>query len=107
MLMALRSRLLAEWTERRKDAAAPGHENNDDFADRAREATEHELAFAELAAEENQLVEIEAALARLQSGSYGLCEETGLPIKPPRLRALPWTRFGHATAERRERAKHL
>ena len=107
MLTALRSRLLAEWTEHRKEAAAPGHDNNDDFADRAREVTEHELAFAELAAEENQLVEVEAALVRLHNGSYGLCEETGLPIEPPRLRALPWTRFGHAAAERRERAKLL
>ena len=76
--------------------------NNDDFADVAREASEHELLYAEMAAEGDQLSEVEAALERLRLGTYGLCAETGESIDPERLRAVPWTRFCLAAAQHRE-----
>lgn len=50
----------------------------------------------------NQLVEIEQALARIESGSYGICEETEETIEPERLRAIPWTRLSIEGAEIRE-----
>ena len=68
----------------------------------ARENSEHELLYAELAAEGEQLAEVEAALERLRLGTYGVCAETGEPIDPERLRAIPWTRFCLAAAQRRE-----
>lgn len=49
-----------------------------------------------------QLVEIEHALARIERGVYGICEETDEPIEPERLRALPWTRLSIEGAEIRE-----
>ena len=33
---------------------------------------------------------VEAALARLDDGSFGACVRCGLPIAPERLEALPW-----------------
>jgi DnaK suppressor protein len=36
------------------------------------------------------LAELEAALARLDDGSYGTCLRCGRPIAPERLDALPW-----------------
>lgn len=50
----------------------------------------------------NQLVEIEFALARIDNGSYGICEETEEPIEPDRLVAIPWTRLSIEGAEIRE-----
>ena len=49
-----------------------------------------------------QLVEIEMALARIENGSYGICEETEELIEPERLRAIPWTRLSIEGAEIRE-----
>jgi len=50
-----------------------------------------------------QLLEIEWALARIQSGEFGVCEETHEPIEAARLLALPFTRLSIEGAEIRER----
>lgn len=49
-----------------------------------------------------QLVEIEMALSRIQSGNYGVCEETEEAIEAERLLAIPWTRLSIEGAEMRE-----
>ena len=49
-----------------------------------------------------RIVEIENALARIERGNYGICEETDEPIEVERLRALPWTRLSIEGAELRE-----
>lgn len=49
-----------------------------------------------------QLMEIESALARIENGSFGYCEETEEEIEPERLRAIPWTRLSIEGAEIRE-----
>lgn len=50
--------------------------------------------------EERLLEEIDAALKRIDDGSYGVCEVDGDPIEFDRLQALPWARthLKHATA---------
>ena len=48
------------------------------------------------------LMEIDFALARVDSGTYGICEETEERIESERLRALPWTRLSIEGAELRE-----
>lgn len=50
----------------------------------------------------NQLLEIEYALARIQNGNFGVCEETGEPIEIDRLLAIPYTRLSIEGAEIRE-----
>lgn len=49
-----------------------------------------------------QLMEIESALARIEKGLYGICEETEEMIEPDRLLAIPWTRLSIEGAEIRE-----
>ncbi|MES2802377.1 MAG: TraR/DksA family transcriptional regulator [Bdellovibrionota bacterium] len=49
-----------------------------------------------------QLLEIEIALARIESGNYGICEETDELIETERLLAIPWTRLSIEGAELRE-----
>lgn len=49
-----------------------------------------------------QLIEIESALARIESGAFGYCEETEEPIEADRLLAIPWTRLSIEGAEIRE-----
>lgn len=50
----------------------------------------------------SQLLEIEFALSRFESGTYGICEETEEPIEADRLLALPHTRYSIEGAELRE-----
>lgn len=50
----------------------------------------------------NQLMEIESALARIENGTFGFCEETEEQIEAERLRAIPWTRLSIEGAEIRE-----
>lgn len=50
----------------------------------------------------NQLLEIEFALARIEQGKFGICEETEEPIETERLLAIPWTRLSIEGAEIRE-----
>ena len=39
------------------------------------------------------LADIDAALQRIEDGTYGTCEVCGEPISPDRLAAIPWTRL--------------
>ena len=50
----------------------------------------------------SQLMAVEMALARIEQGCYGVCEETGEYIEPERLIALPWTSLSIEGAEIRE-----
>jgi DnaK suppressor protein len=63
-----------------------------DPADQASETFEREKDIAILEQLENDLAEIEAALQRLDDGSYGIDEVTGDPIAPERLEAYPVAR---------------
>ena len=51
---------------------------------------------------QRQLAEIEKALARIEQGSYGICEVTGDEIEPERLKAIPWTSCSIEGAEIQE-----
>jgi DnaK suppressor protein len=48
------------------------------------------------------LKEVEAAIDRVEAGTYGICEVCGNPIEPARLEAMPSTRFciAHASSAR-------
>ena len=50
----------------------------------------------------NTLLEVEFALARIELGTYGVCEETSEPIELARLMAIPYTRLSIEGAEMRE-----
>lgn len=50
----------------------------------------------------HQLLEIEMALARMERGTFGICEETEELIEADRLLAIPWTRLSIEGAEMRD-----
>jgi len=62
-------------------------------AELATETIERELDQTVVAHAETELLEIESALARLDTGTYGLCEDCGKPINEERLEALPFARY--------------
>ena len=61
-------------------------------ADTASETFEREKDLSILEQLENELAELQAALERVDAGTYGIDEETGRTIDPARLDALPTAR---------------
>lgn len=102
VLLALRERLLAERQARLTEAAQPLEPHSLNPADSASDELDHNVALAMLSAEQDALLEIETALHRIHTGTYGRCEITGKPISAARLQAIPWTRFAHSTEVQRE-----
>lgn len=64
-----------------------------DLADLSTDNYELENTLGLVGSERGLLAEIEQALARIQSGTYGVCEGDGQFIPRARLRAIPWTRY--------------
>jgi RNA polymerase-binding transcription factor DksA len=61
-------------------------------ADQGSETFEREKDLSILEGLESELAEIEAALQRIDDGTYGIDENTGEPIDPARLEAIPTAR---------------
>lgn len=73
-----------------------------DPADRATQEEEHALELRTRDRERKLLKKVEQALARIEDGSYGWCEETGEPIGIQRLLARPTATLTIEAQERRE-----
>ncbi|NMG37484.1 RNA polymerase-binding protein DksA [Azoarcus sp. TTM-91] len=78
---------------------------NADPSDRATQEEDYTLELRVRDRERKQLQRIEQALARIQNGTYGWCEETGEPIGIPRLLARPTTTFSLEAQEHHEARK--
>lgn len=63
----------------------------EEAAQRATEGTQ-QRGIAER--ERALLAEVDRALAKIETGTYGVSEKTGAPIPYDRLRAVPWARQG-------------
>ena len=102
-LLALRDYFLAERHEHARAAREPLETFSMSMADAATDEFDHVLALSALSAEQSALYEIDEALARIENGTYGICELSGEPISAARLNSLPWTRFSEAVEEQLER----
>lgn len=63
------------------------------MADQGSDEFEQTLSLGIAASQRRLLVEIEAALDRIDDGVYGICEMTGGAIQKARLEATPWCRY--------------
>ena len=73
------------------------------MADMGTDNYEQEFTLGLVEKDRNLLREINAALAKIQNGTYGICEGTGKPISKPRLEAQPWARYSIEHARQLER----
>jgi DnaK suppressor protein len=94
-LEELRAQLVEERDRLHARAGLPpsGHVEVGDAQDHAAEEAEHDRAMQLGNHERARLGEIRAALARMDDGSYGVCEETGEAIPFARLKLEPTTRY--------------
>jgi DnaK suppressor protein len=100
-LLELKERLGGDLSELEKEALRPvGGEASGGLsdvpvhpADLGNDNYEVELALDLIESEEQVLVEIEDALARIEQGTFGRCENCHKPISKERLEALPYARY--------------
>ncbi len=78
-----------------------------DFADRATSETDRALELRARDRQRKLIAKIDAALARIEDGSYGFCEETGEPIGLKRLDARPIATLSLEAQERHERREKV
>jgi DnaK suppressor protein len=95
-----RAELIAErdhlTTQLQQLGRAPGTTELDfdeGFADSGQVTAERGEVDALAGSLTETLTEIEAALAKLEAGTYGQCEDCGQAIAPARLEAMPSARF--------------
>ena len=77
--------------------------NIPDVADRASEETDRALELRTRDRQRKLISKIDAALRRIDDGSYGYCEESGEPISLKRLDARPIATLSVEAQERHER----
>lgn len=78
-----------------------------DIADRATSETDRALELRARDRQRKLIAKIDAALARIEDGSYGYCEETGEPIGLKRLDARPIATLSLEAQERHERREKV
>lgn len=102
-LQAEKQRILDLYQQDLKAGQQTGDFGTEDLVDQANAAWNRELNFALSDGERKQLLLIEAALERLEQGTYGFCLHSGEPIAYPRLHAVPWARYTVDIQERIEK----
>lgn len=102
-----RNRVLSGFDRHVSEALEDGDVLADEI-DIAQRSTDQAWLFRFADKERKLLIEIEAALEKMRSGEYGLCEGTDEPIGYKRLELRPWTRYsvGYKELLEREKAQH-
>ncbi len=83
------------------------NENHADIADRASSETDRSIELRARDRQRKLIAKIDAALKRIEDGSYGYCEETGEPISLKRLDARPIATLSIEAQERHERRERI
>ena len=78
-----------------------------DIADRASSESERALELRARDRQRKLIAKIDAALERIDDGTYGYCEETGEPISLKRLDARPIATLSVEAQERHERRERV
>jgi len=102
-LLNWRSALIAEADATIEELRDDSHHEVGDEADRASREAVQALDLRTRDRYRKLLGKIDAAIARIDNGSYGWCEETGEPIGLARLEARPVATLCVEAQERRER----
>ncbi len=89
------------------DALQQDNANLPDLADRASSETDRAIELRARDRQRKLISKIDAALARIEDGTYGYCEETGEPISLKRLDARPIATLSIEAQERHERREKV
>src|SRR6188472_806279 len=83
------------------------NQNHSDLADRASSETDRAIELRARDRQRKLIAKIDAAILRIDDGTYGYCEETGEPISIKRLAARPIATLSIEAQERHERRERV
>ena len=83
------------------------NQNHPDLADRASSETDRAIELRARDRQRKLIAKIDAAIQRIEDGTYGYCEETGEPISLKRLEARPIATLSIEAQERHERRERV
>ena len=89
-----------------KDDAGDLSSYGQHMADAGTDTFDRDFALSLVSSEQEALSEIEAAIQRIKTGSYGICEMTQKPIAKERLLAVPFTRYSAEAQKEIERNRY-
>ncbi len=92
-LLDLRGRLTQQMSGLAKESTEQLDGYSLHMADSGTDNYDRDFALGMLSSDQDSLHEIDEALKRIETDTYGVCEWTGKPIPKARLNAIPWTRF--------------
>jgi len=83
------------------------NQNHPDLADRASSETDRAIELRARDRQRKLIAKIDAAIQRIEDGTYGYCVETGEPIALKRLEARPIATLSIEAQERHERRERV
>ena len=103
-LLDLRDSLVSQMNGVARETLRGGESGESAFgmhqADAGSDSYDRDFALNLLSQEQDALYEIDEALKRIESGTYGFCEVSGEPIPELRLEAMPFARLTVACQEK-------
>lgn len=103
LLLGIKEQILNNLSEKSKEDLHIDSDEVIEEGDQAQTYLNQNLSFGLRERDLFKLREIEAALIRIDDGTYGLCEELEEPISKKRLQKVPWARLSIEAAEQLER----
>lgn len=98
-LLILRERVSGEYSTLKGDNMA-ANQRDPSLSDQGTDTFDREMELNMMGSEQEVIFEIDAALRRIEKGTYGICELTEEVIPKARLLALPYVRYTvHAQSE--------
>jgi DnaK suppressor protein len=106
MILAKRREIVGDMSSMEREALRTSGTNLSNLplhmADMGTDNYEQEFTLGLVEKDRKLLRDLNDALAKIQNGSYGICEGTGKPISKARLEAQPWARYSIEYARKME-----
>ena len=107
-ILAKRREIVGDMSSMEREALRSGGGTNLSnlpihMADMGTDNYEQEFTLGLMEKDRKLLRDLNDGLAKIQNGTYGLCEGTGKPIGKARLEAQPWARYSIEYARKIER----
>jgi DnaK suppressor protein len=93
LLLRMRADLLREVSESYAACRELGQDGVPDIGDMSANAYSRDVLFNLSETQRQQILDIEAALERLDKGEYGICMNCGESIAPRRMEVRPFSRY--------------
>jgi RNA polymerase-binding transcription factor DksA len=109
ILLLKRAQVAGDVTDMELEALGGGKDTLSSLpqhmADQGSDAYDQSLSLGLAASQRELLREIDAALERIDNGTYGICEALGTEINQERLEATPWSRYSVEGARMMDRGR--